>query len=360
MMQIKALNKDAESLKKHLAGKKRIMTYGAGTLANDIKIVLEKFGYKLDCAIVDDEYYNEKAGAAWEDITVASLKTLRPPYSPESDAVIWAIASPEKLHGCMEDDRMTECFLIWNVNDFWDDRDYPAVHREEFDSARELLCDEYSKKVFDSYIEAQKGTVEEDIRYSTEGAYFNNLTGGGYREGAFLDCGAYDGQNAFDYMTFIGQECKVYAFEPDQMNYRKLADRVKNRSHFICLNKGCYSSEKQMSFAANADMSSSLQEGGNEIVEVTTIDGAVGEDKVAFIKLDIEGAELEALKGARKVIRRDMPVLAVSAYHKQEDLITLLPYISELCGRNKRYKLYLRHHGVVQTELVIYAIPFED
>ena len=92
---------------------------------------------------------------------------------------------------------------------------------------------------------------------------------------------------------------------------------------------------------------------------VTTIDRAVGEEKVAFIKMDVEGAELEALKGAEGVIARDMPVLAISAYHRQEDLITLLPYISSLHNQKEHYELYLRHHGVVQAELVLYAIPVE-
>lgn len=87
------------------------------------------------------------------------------------------------------------------------------------------------------------------------------------------------------------------------------------------------------------------------------MDEVVGDEKVAFIKMDVEGAELEALKGARTVIERDMPVLAVSAYHRQEDLITLIPYIHSLCNNSERYDLYLRHHGVVQSELVLYAIP---
>lgn len=177
------------------------------------------------------------------------------------------------------------------------------------------------------------------------------------RKGAFLDCGSYDGQSAIAYMNFIGEECQVYAFEPDKKNYQNLVNKMKSRSNVICLNKGCFSSEKMLSFTSNGDMSSSLQDGGNEIVEVTTIDKVIGDEKVAFIKMDIEGAELEALKGARKIIERDMPILAISAYHKQEDLITLIPYINNLCNESERYKLYLRHHGVVATELVIYAIP---
>ena len=132
---------------------------------------------------------------------------------------------------------------------------------------------------------------------------------------------------------------------------------MKDYSDIICINKGCWSEEATLHFNSQGDMSSGLDINGNEVVEVTTIDNVVGSTRVAFIKMDVEGAELEALKGAQNVIRRDMPILAISAYHKQEDFITLIPYIADLCNEEEKYCLYLRHHGIVQTELVIYAVP---
>ena len=356
-MEVKILGRDIQTVKNHLDGKRRIMTYGAGSWANDIKKMLEEYGYKLNCAIVDVQYYDrnmymDRRGGA----IVTSLEKLNPPYDPKYDVIMWAIGSPEKLRSCMEDDLVSmECFLLWDMG-FWKDKNYLSSHKKEFSEASGLLCDEYSKKVFWSYIEAQKGNIDQDIVYSTNGTYFNELTKK-RRSGVFLDCGSYDGGSALEYMKFIDEECRVYAFEPDKANYQKLVKRMKSRSNLICLNKGCYSSEKALSFASNGDMSSSLQETGNEMVEVTTIDKILGDEKVAFIKMDIEGAELEALKGARKVIERDMPILAISAYHRQEDLITLIPYINNLHNESERYDLYLRHHGVVSTELVIYAIP---
>lgn len=290
-------------------------------------------------------------------VIVTSFDNLNPPYDSKTDVLIWAIASPEKLHDCMKDKSMPmECFLFWDIFGFWKDKDFFSNNQMEFNEASKLLYDEYSKKVFWGYIEAQKGNIDDDILYSTSGTYFNELTKVN-REGAFLDCGSYDGACAIDYMKFIGKECLVYAFEPDKDNYQNLLNKMKDKSNFICLNKGCYSSEKVLSFTANGDMSSSLSEEGEETVEVTTIDKIVGDERVAFIKMDVEGAELEALKGARKTIERNMPILAISAYHRQEDLITLIPYINNLHNESESYNLYLRHHGVVATELVIYAIP---
>lgn len=289
-------------------------------------------------------------------VKVISPEQLNPPYTSGTDAFIWAIGSPEKLQSCMKDTAIAaECLLLWNMG-LWKEEEEPSVYCGEYDEVSELFCDEYSRKVFQSYLEAWKGKVDNDILFSINGTYFNELTKS-RRTGAFVDCGSYDGQSAIDYMKFIGEECLVYAFEPDKDNYRNLADRMKNRSNVICLNKGCYSCERELSFASNGDMTSSLQETGKEYVEVTTIDNVVGDEKVAFIKMDIEGAELEALKGAKKVIERDMPVLAISAYHRQEDLFMLVPYISNLKNENEKYNLYLRHHSVVQSELIIYAIP---
>ena len=356
-MRVKILSRDIQTIKNHLDGKQRIMTYGAGSWADEIKKTLRDFGYQLDYAIVDEQYcdgntYMDRQGGT----VVTSLEKLNPPYNPQFDVLIWAIASPQKIHDCMKDEQTTaECLLLWDMG-FWQDREYYSLHEKEFSKACEMLCDEYSKKVFWGYIEATKGNVDDDIFYSTSGTYFNELTKEN-KEGAFVDCGSYDGESAIDYMKFIGKECQVYAFEPDKGNYQNLINKMKDKSNFICLNKGCYSSEKVLSFAANGDMSSSLSETGDETVEVTTIDKVVGDEKIAFIKMDVEGAELEALKGASKVIERDMPILAISAYHRQEDLITLIPYISNLHNESESYDLYLRHHGVVATELVIYAIP---
>lgn len=256
----------------------------------------------------------------------------------------------------MNDERMSmEFLLVWDMG-FWNDRNFASLHKKEFDEASELLYDVFSKKVFWSYLEAQKGNIRDDLLCCTPGTYFNELTKG-KRNGLFVDCGAYDGESSLMYMKFIGAESEVIAFEPDEDNYQNLMRKMRNQAGLTCLKKGCYSAEKKLSFASNGDMTSSLQETGKGIVEVTTIDKAVGERQVAFIKMDVEGAEYEALKGAKGTIERDMPILAISAYHRQEDLITLLPYISKLHSQNEKYHLYLRHHSVVASELVVYAVP---
>lgn len=76
-------------------------------------------------------------------------------------------------------------------------------------------------------------------------------------------------------------------------------------------------------------------------------------DKVTFIKMDVEGSELESLKGAKNTILRDKPKLAICIYHKPEDMVTIPLYIKELVPE---YKLYVRHHSNSWAETVLYAV----
>ena len=95
-----------------------------------------------------------------------------------------------------------------------------------------------------------------------------------------------------------------------------------------------------------------LDEYGADEIKVVTIDGIVKE-KVTFIKMDIEGSELKALHGAEKTIMRDKPKLAISIYHKLEDILDIPAYIHHLVPE---YKFYIRHYSLNAAETILYAI----
>ena len=83
-----------------------------------------------------------------------------------------------------------------------------------------------------------------------------------------------------------------------------------------------------------------------------TIDTVVKDEKVGFIKMDIEGAEYGALHGAAETIKRDKPFLAICVYHKPGDVLAIMDYCHKLVPE---YKFWLRHYGVSWTETVLYA-----
>jgi hypothetical protein len=87
-------------------------------------------------------------------------------------------------------------------------------------------------------------------------------------------------------------------------------------------------------------------------VPVTTIDSATNRE-ATFIKLEIEGSELQALTGAKESIARNRPKMAISIYHKPEDLETLLDFVLET-GQN--YQLGFRQHNpLVPDAMVLYC-----
>lgn len=175
-------------------------------------------------------------------------------------------------------------------------------------------------------------------------------------EGVFIDAGCLDLGDTRGYIYRNPGYRKVYAFEPDRTNYERCLERKEqfcNDERIEVVNKGLWSSRTQLSFCENAG-SSVISEQGSASVEVTDLDSFMeGKEKVTFIKMDIEGAEMEALSGAKEIIKRDKPDLAICIYHKNEDILDIPNFILDL---NPEYKLYIRHYSCYKWETVLYAV----
>ncbi len=174
----------------------------------------------------------------------------------------------------------------------------------------------------------------------------------------FIDGGCFDLKDTCNFMDIYPEFKKVYAFEPDGFNLKKCIENKKkclnddSRVEFI--NKGLWSKDETLSFCGGEGASSLLSEYGKTKVAVTSIDKFLsGKERVSFIKMDIEGAEIEALKGARNTILKDKPDLAICVYHRNEDILEIPRNILEL---DPTYELYLRHYDLTEFETVLYAV----
>lgn len=178
----------------------------------------------------------------------------------------------------------------------------------------------------------------------------------------FVDCGAFDGDTLADLIKNKIEIQSVAAFEPDLTNYAKL-------SHFISSHKkelpeanlfpcGVYSSTRQLSFETGQGMASNISSKGTTVIQCVALDDAIPTLFPNLIKMDIEGAEYDALLGARQIIKTHTPGLAVSLYHRPEHLWQL-PMLVESIAPGK-YKFYMRSHAMNDFDLVLYAIPVEQ
>ena len=113
-----------------------------------------------------------------------------------------------------------------------------------------------------------------------------------------------------------------------------------------------YLANGQVRFAADGAASAISARGGSE-VQCVSLDAVMAGAPATYIKMDIEGAEPQALRGARNIIQNQKPKLAICIYHDFRHLWEVPLYIKSLAPE---YKIYLRHHTNLEYETVCYAV----
>ena len=116
------------------------------------------------------------------------------------------------------------------------------------------------------------------------------------------------------------------------------------------IKKGLFDKDGTISFMSQDGEGSLICEEGTEKIDICKIDTEASD--ATFIKMDIEGAELKALMGAKETIVKNKPKLAISIYHKPEDIIEIPKYLKTLVPE---YKFYLRQYTMSYLECVLYA-----
>lgn len=151
------------------------------------------------------------------------------------------------------------------------------------------------------------------------------------------------------------KEYKIVAFEPDHLSYKRCQDRLMETPdpNIELHNAGIWSCNTTLHFSGEGNGDSRIVQQDTGIsCKVVSLDHFLTE-KVTFIKLDIEGAELEALRGSERIIKQYKPRLAVCIYHKKSDLTDIPLFIKNLVPE---YRLYIRHYSNSMCETVLYAV----
>ena len=172
----------------------------------------------------------------------------------------------------------------------------------------------------------------------------------------FMDCGAYDGETSAAFAKWADNNYEhIYAFEPSKtgkMFYDKTVKKF-NLDNTIFIQKGLWDGDGYLDFLEQGTASLIVESGGTDnTVAVTSIDNVLSGEKATFIKMDIEGAELKALIGAKNTILKYRPRLAISLYHKPQDIIEIPNYILDLVPD---YNLKIRQYNPDGVDCVLYA-----
>ena len=176
---------------------------------------------------------------------------------------------------------------------------------------------------------------------------------------AFVDAGCYDGLTAKGFLGWCEKEGYAYCFEPDQKNAENIQRNLLDcTDHYELIQKALWSETKRLSIDARGDYASCVREwdgsDSEQITEAMALDDYLAGRQITFLKMDVEGAEAEVLKGARDTIMQQHPRLAVSIYHKLTDIVRLP---EQILSYYPGYRLYLRHYSFSDYDTVLYALP---
>lgn len=189
----------------------------------------------------------------------------------------------------------------------------------------------------------------ESIEYRQYFEDFLNLKESGE---SFVDVGLYDGYTSEEFIKRCPDYDKVFCFEPEPTNIEIAKKRLESYKNIIFFDKGLADKQQQLRFS-NSGSGSKVSESGETVIEVDRLDNLINE-KVTFIKMDIEGEEGRAIQGALYTIKKYHPKLAISVYHKKDDFWKIPELILSI---RSDYNIYLRHYTQGVDETVMFFIP---
>lgn len=237
------------------------------------------------------------------------------------------------------------------------DEAFVRVHEEQMQEAYALLADDRSRAVFLDTVRFKLSGKIQYLRASEteKDEIFRTVLCPEINE-HFCDLGAYNGDTIRELLSYTGgQYASVTALEPDRRNFRKLSAYAEQAltDDVTLVQAGAWSEDTVLQFSDKAGRQSKVVRKGIETT-MRSVDSVLDGKPCTYLKMDVEGAEREALLGAVQTIRRYRPKLNIAAYHKSEDFFALALQIHEICSD---YRLYLRHHPYVPAwDTNLYAV----
>lgn len=222
-----------------------------------------------------------------------------------------------------------------------------------------LLADEKSKEIWKAVVRYRTRRIPIKASCYSEGdQYFVEEIIRPETGEVFIDGGGYTGDTVQQFLDTARKHKASYrriiVFEPDIENYKLIKKFFGRQKKIILIKKGLSDCIKKIGFTGDGAVGRISQEDkDSRQISVINIDAVPECSDATWIKMDIEGAEMDALRGARNVILKNRPKLTISIYHSDEDMIRIAEYIHELVPE---YKLYVRHHSKGHCETVLYAV----
>lgn len=322
---------------------KPIVLYGMGDGADKVLREFKKLGIKPYGVMASDDFVR---GQKFHGFTVKKLSDFESELSGFIIALCFASQLPEVINHIKSVGKKHPLLVpsvpVFGENIF--NREFVEKNKNEIERAYSLLSDERSRKVFKDIIRFQ---------YSGDLKYLESCTSGKDEafsilnlkdDESYLDLGAYNGDTIEEFLRYTGGKYNsITAFEPNAKSFKKLLDYCSGLENVSLWQTASYNRNTTLRFNTKSGRNCAIDENGVE-TQAARVDTILCGKRITYAKLDVEGVEKETFEGMENTIRLFKPKLNVAAYHRSEDIFSLILQLFEL---NPDYKFYLRHHPYI-------------
>lgn len=354
---------EAARFLKRIQEKPKLCLWGLGSHGHNWYSYLKSLGVDVDC--VYDA--SPEALAAW----YGDEERLMPPLRGQerraylSDMTVLVTmrnAQPliDELHTDGFDDAYAATINFFSFDAGLRYAGHPARLRDmerEVCALLHICADDISREIVCQTVE--KFFDEEGVQIDyTPNQYFVQPIVPLTEEESFVDVGAFDGDTIEAFLQAVnGKYHHIHAFEMSKRNFGRLSRRTQEDprcdAERVTLHPYGASDQDGTARYHENNTSTVFSVDGTEMAEFRRLDDVLKGQPVTFIKMDIEGAEPLALRGAEHIIRTQKPKLAICTYHRAEHLWEIPKMILQM---NPAYQIYFRHHDKDEMETVCYAV----
>lgn len=242
--------------------------------------------------------------------------------------------------------------------DMLDVSQFPAEfekNREKFETIYAMLEDEESREVFRKLVNFRLSAdldFMEGFVLDEAAQYFEDFLDFRNEGESFVDAGSYNGFSSLGFIKRCPNYASIHVFEPEPANYELCQKALAERPN-IKFYKAGLSDKNETLFFVSDGTASRISDTGTSSIEVRRLDDTV-DTPYSFLKMDIEGAEISAIRGAAGTIAEHHPRLAICVYHLADDFWKIPETVFSI---RSDYRIRIRHYSEGLIESVMYFLP---
>ncbi len=346
---------------------KPIVLYGAGSLGKMAKTFFDYFDIPF-LYVVDKNANQYGMDNIWTHVKIVHPDEVKTVDKKTYLLIICIATTPLiALHDALKADGWEDIAFFYDVCETYSAR-YPLTNgwflntlgKHERDAIKKVffVLDEMSRMHYLQFLAWRKLRIEllfEHLEITDTRFFIPGIINSLNENEVFVDCGAHIGKVTKNFISITNNRYrKIYAIDADKENFALLKNNVINVPDCKTIQCALGNKNGKRNFYQGFDFLSRLHEDGNDTVRVKILDAF--DIPATFIKMHLEGGELDALHGAVNTIQQHRPLVAVTMYHNS-DGVWKIPHF--FINNVQDYVFYMRMHSWAGTVAVFYAIPKE-